>query len=116
MDEAWRDDDGTVVREADLERVLRGQSMVTLSSSLGRVLMFVSNGARAMVVVMDHEGDAGQHLADPVGVGVSGGYVLDNGQVDEYPDRDTVELAAALDAVRGIVGGSRASLMWVSDR
>lgn len=116
MDEVWCADDGTVLQQADVERVLSRQPMTTMSSSRGRALMFVSNGARAMVVLIDHEGDAGQHLGDPTGAGVSGGYVLDNGQVDEYPDRDTVEFATALDVVRAVVSGSPASVTWVSDR
>jgi hypothetical protein len=39
--------------------------------------------------------DAGEHAVDPAGHGHSTGYVLDNGQVDTYPDADTIPLPEA---------------------
>jgi hypothetical protein len=78
--------------------------------------MIVTNGERAMVVLLEHEGDAGQHLVDPSCVGASGNYVLDNGQVDEYPNSDTVELRTGVKAVRALVEGfSPENVTWLSD-
>ncbi len=38
-----------------------------------------------MVVLLDGVGDAGKHAVDPTAIGVSGGYLLGDTQVDEYP-------------------------------
>ncbi|MGW8777097.1 Imm1 family immunity protein [Streptomyces sp. NPDC055796] len=65
----------------------------------GRLLAVVTNGERAMVVLLDGEGDPGEHLVDPRGEGSSGGYLLSNGQVDSYADRDTVAFDVAGRAV-----------------
>ena len=68
-----------------------------LESSRGRTIPLVSNGSRAMVFLLEHsDGDPGEHATDPTGVGSSGGFVLENGQVDEFPDRDTVPVREAL--------------------
>ncbi|WP_020578287.1 hypothetical protein [Actinopolymorpha alba] len=68
-----------------------------LESSRGGTIALVSNGSRAMVMLLEHDdGDPGEHAIDPGGVGSSGGFVLENGQVDEYPDRDTVPMGDAL--------------------
>ena len=69
-------------------------------SDFGRLLALVSNGTRAMVVLMSGEGDPGEHAVSPGAVGSSDGYVLDNGQEDTYEDADTVPLPDALTALR----------------
>jgi len=40
-------------------------------------------------------GDAGEHVRDPAGEGESPGFVMDNGQVDTFPDVDTIPLRKA---------------------
>ncbi|MFI5987727.1 Imm1 family immunity protein [Streptomyces sp. NPDC051555] len=65
----------------------------------GRLLGVVTNGERAMVVLLDGDGDPGEHLVDPRGEGSSGGYRLSNGQADSYEDRDTVAFDTAAQAV-----------------
>lgn len=52
-----------------------------------------------MVVLLDGEGDPGEHLVDPRGEGSSGGCLLSNGQADTYADRDTVAFDVAGHAV-----------------
>ena len=90
--------------------------MTTFVSSLGRILMLVTNGSRAMVVLLEREGEPGQHVVDPDADGVSGGYLLDNGQVDEYPDTDTIELEQAFGVVRDVVSGARSTAVrWRAD-
>ena len=43
--------------------------------------------------------------------------MLDNGQVDEYPNSDTIELRRALSVIRDIVMGSEATqATWQDDR
>jgi hypothetical protein len=70
-----------------------------------------------MLVLMDGEGDAGRHATDPGATGLSGGYLLDNGQVDEDADNDTIELELALTVVCDVVGGSGAThVSWHDDR
>src|SRR5690242_3359277 len=72
-------------------------------SDLGRLLAFVSNGTRAMVVLMSGEGDPGEHAVSPGAAGSSDGYVLDNGQEDTYEDADTIPLPDALEALCSII-------------
>jgi hypothetical protein len=90
--------------EAAVHRQLAaGRTWIDLSSDDGRMLMVVTNGERAMVVLLQEEGDAGENLTSPGATGVSGGYILDNGQSDEYSDRDTVPLEDAIRAIGHIV-------------
>ncbi|MFE2547485.1 hypothetical protein ACFXGI_02865 [Streptomyces sp. NPDC059355] len=73
----------------------------------------VTNGGRAMVVLLDGEGDTREHLVDPRGEGSSGGYLLSDGQVGSYADRDTVAFDVAGRAVAYFIehgaGGSPAT-------
>ena len=85
---------------------------------LGRLLVVVSNGTRAMVVLMSGEGDAGEHAVSPGAVGSSDRNVLDNGQEDTYEDADTIPLADAIEAVRSIIDSGRpaSGTSWSVDR
>ena len=87
-------------------------------SDFGRLLALVSNGTRAMVVLMSGEGDPGEHAVSPGAVGSSDGYVLDNGQEDTYEDADTVPLPDALIALGSIIDSGRPAhgLSWSVDR
>ncbi|MER5349342.1 hypothetical protein ABT093_03265 [Kitasatospora sp. NPDC002551] len=89
-----------------------------LSSSAGRSLGFVTNGEQAMVLLLEGEGDPGEHAVDPSADGESDGFLLANGQCDEYPDRDTVPLPGALRIVDHIVttGSWPSDAPWVADR
>ncbi len=59
-----------------------------------------------MVMLLAEDGDAGVHAVDPsADASSTGGYGLANGQVDEYPLRDTVPLATALGLVAGALDG-----------
>lgn len=89
-----------------------------LTRSSGRLLAVVSNGHRAMVVLLDGEGDPGAHATDPGAEGWSDGFILANGQGDEYPDVDTVPLDEALRIVRHILATGRppADTAWTVDR
>lgn len=124
MSERWSvlDDEqplsGGEVSELLAARVERGQLTTYLQSEAGRLLIFVSNGTRAMVVLMDREGDPGEHAASPGTVGSTGGYLLETGQEDTYDDADTVPLDDAITAVRAIVDTGRPSReqQWMVDR
>ena len=122
MDEKWHlADTATAVDEATVEALLDerlGSDMRTtvLESDLGRILMIVTNGERAMVMLLDEPGDSGGHAVDAGATGASGGFVLDNGQIDEYPNRDTVPWAHAKAVVRRIVAtGERPDSGWQVD-
>ncbi|WP_331729959.1 hypothetical protein [Streptomyces sp. NBC_00073] len=65
----------------------------------GRLLSVVTNGERAMVALTDGAGGPGEHLVDPRGEGVSGGYLRSSGQIDTYSDRETVPFPVACRAV-----------------
>lgn len=69
----------------------------------GRLLAVITNGGRAMVMLLDREGDPGEHLVDPRGEGRSGGFVLSSGQIDTYANRDTVAFEVAGRAVAHLI-------------
>ena len=99
------------------DRIRDGELWTHLLSGSGLALMFVTNGERAMVVLVGHEGDAGQHLVDAGASGESTGFMLDNGQVDTYANQDTVPLSAAIDAVQHVMGGDLDRPgAWADDR
>ncbi|MFB6871309.1 hypothetical protein [Streptomyces sp. NPDC056323] len=106
------------VAQALRARIAGGKLESLLESSSGRTLFAVSNGERAMVMLLDHPGDPGEHAADPGAKDWSDGFVLSNGQADEYPDADTVPLAEALRIVRHILATGRppADAVWAVDR
>ena len=107
-----------VVLEALRSRVDRGQLETWLISSSGRLLAFTTNTERAMVMLLEEEGDPGEHAVDPESEGSSDGFVLSNGQQDEYPDQDTVPIGEAFRLVEHIVGTGSwpADAHWVVDR
>jgi hypothetical protein len=82
------------------------------------LLAVVTNVERAMVMLLDGVGDPGEHAADPTADGLSGGFVLANGQHDEYPDEDTVPLTEAFRIVHHILakGTPPADAAWKIDR
>ncbi|MFG3042506.1 hypothetical protein ACGFYZ_36970 [Streptomyces sp. NPDC048330] len=104
--------------EALQARLDSGQLETWLASSSGRMLAFVTNTERAMVMLLEEEGDPGEHAVDPGAEGLSGGFVLSNGQDDEYPDEDTVPIRKAFRLVEHIVGTGSwpADARWVVDR
>jgi hypothetical protein len=103
--ESWTHDDAPVDDVADLlrARIRDGHLETWLTSTSGRLLSFVTNTERAMVVLLDGEGDPGEHATDPEAAGSSDGFVLSNGQNDEYPNADTVPIGEALRVVGHVV-------------
>jgi hypothetical protein len=99
-------------------RIAEGELTTWLDSSDGRILGLVTNGVRAMVVLMTGVGDAGEHAVDETAIGSSNGFVLDNGQVDEYPNQDTVPVDDALRVVASVVQHGRPppDVGWRVDR
>ncbi|MER6435890.1 hypothetical protein ABT275_06015 [Streptomyces sp. NPDC001185] len=81
-------------------------------------MAFVTNGERALVMLRNDKGDPGGHAVDPGAEGLSFGFVLSNGQGDEYPDEDTVPIREASRLVECIVGTGDlpADARWVVDR
>ncbi|MFJ7017864.1 hypothetical protein ACIQUW_05805 [Streptomyces sp. NPDC101117] len=111
MTESWmiHDDSPVHVSSETVPETLRsrfdsGRLETWLISSHGRSLAFVTNTGRAMVMLLEEEGDPGEHAVDPGAQGTSGGFVLAHGQEDEYPNEDTVPLQEALRLVQHIVG------------
>jgi hypothetical protein len=96
--------DGDAVGLVVRSRIARGELETWFESDSGRLLALVTDGQRALVIVLRHVGDAGEHLIDrSEDHATSSGYVLSNGQVDTYPNRDTIPLAMALDVVRAVI-------------
>ncbi|MFB6582063.1 hypothetical protein ACFCYC_32450 [Streptomyces sp. NPDC056402] len=106
-----------VVLETVRARIASDRRETWLTSSSGQSLAFVTNTQRAMVVLFDGE-DGEQHATDPGASGSSEGFVLSNGQHDEYPDEDTVPIGEAFRLVEHIVstGSWPADARWVVDR
>ncbi|MFG2007305.1 hypothetical protein ACGFNU_49965 [Spirillospora sp. NPDC048911] len=99
-------------------RINEGQLETWLTSSSGRLLAIVTNGQRAMVMLLDDDADPGQHAVDPAADGKSDGFVLANGQHDEYANKDTIPLSEALRIVRHLVdeGNPPSDVTWAIDR
>ncbi|NUR63474.1 MAG: hypothetical protein HOV87_33160 [Catenulispora sp.] len=84
-------------------RLGHGSQETWFEDDQGRLLGVITNGERAMVVLLDGAGEAGEHLVDPGGQGRSDGFLLANGQVDAYDDRDTVVFGVAGRAVAQLI-------------
>ena len=99
--ERWRLDHTTewlspqAIWDAIDARMRAGELTTFLESDAGRIIGWSSNRKRVMLTVLNGVGDPGEHAIDPTGRGQSTGYVLDNGQVDTYPDTDTIPLPEA---------------------
>ena len=109
--------DEAVRRVAD--RLQAGTHETWFNAESGRMVCIVTNGPRALLMLLDHDGDAGEHLSDPLGGDEPvAGFVLGNGQVDRYAERDTVPLDSALDVLRALIDGGevRAAHLWTIDR
>ncbi|MFD4482126.1 hypothetical protein ACFWPU_39280 [Streptomyces sp. NPDC058471] len=106
------------VLEALRSRVNSGRLETWLTSSSGRSLAFVTNTKRAMVMLLEEEGDPGEHAVDPGAQGSSDGFVLSNGQHDQYPDEDTVPIGEAFELVEQIIGTGSwpTDACWAVDR
>ncbi|MFF0561724.1 hypothetical protein [Streptomyces sp. NPDC004266] len=125
MTESWVISDDSLVPlwsemvlEALQSRIDSGQLATWLTSSSGRSLASVTNTERAMVMLLEDEGGPGEHAVDPGAEGLSDGFVLSNGQDDEYPDGDTVPIRKAFRCVEHIVGTGSWPVEghWVVDR
>ncbi|MFF5019534.1 hypothetical protein [Streptomyces sp. NPDC001165] len=124
MAESWIFSDGTVPASPAAalavlrERIDAGQLETWLTSSYGRSLAVITNAERAMVMLLDDEADPGEHAVTPEAAGRSRGFILANGQHDEYLDEDTVPLPDALRIVDHILtaGTPPAGTTWSVDR
>ncbi|MEV0736775.1 hypothetical protein AB0I51_12585 [Streptomyces sp. NPDC050549] len=112
MHESWTldhdDGPGTPVPAGTVTQALRagiaeGRLETWLTSSAGRSLALVTNARRAMVMLLEGEGDPGEHAVTPGAEGWSEGFVRTGGQHDTYPDADTVPLTEALSIASHIV-------------
>ena len=92
--------------------------MTWFESDRGRLIAFGTNGSRVMLMLLDGPEDAGEHATSPSAKGESTGYVLENGQVDTYPDSNTVPVEEALDNLASIIdhGVGLADTAWFSNR
>ncbi|MGW3951722.1 hypothetical protein ACWEKM_12430 [Streptomyces sp. NPDC004752] len=124
MTESWSLAGGSTVLTGDeavdvlRRRIAAGGLETWLTSREGLSLAVVSNAERAMVMLLDAQGDPEGHAVDPLARGTSGGFVLANGQCDTYPNRDTVPLAEAFRTVRRLIatGEPPTGAGWVVDR
>ena len=89
-------------RRIFVDRMTAGELTTMLESDAGSTLVLVTNRARVMIMLTGLGGESG-HATDPLADGLSGGFLLDNGQEDEYRDRDTVALPRALAVIDHIL-------------
>ncbi|WP_079408464.1 hypothetical protein [Streptomyces sp. 3211] len=124
MVESWISTDSAVPASAATaldvlqERIAAGHLETWLTSSRGRSLAVISNIDRAMIMLLDDETDPGEHALSPGASSSSSGFLLANGQHDEYPDEDTVPLAEAMRIVSHILttGAPPTDAPWAIDR
>ncbi|MGW3911424.1 hypothetical protein ACWEBX_07815 [Streptomyces sp. NPDC005070] len=125
MIESWVIDDGRgvpvaadTVRDMLRARIAEGQRETWLASSSGRLSALVTNGERAMLSLLNEEGDPGEHAVDPGAEGSSEGSVLSNAQHDAYPNEDTVPLEEAFRILSHILGEGSwpPDASWMDDR
>ena len=111
----WLDADA-VVDTIDAH-VAAGQLTTWLESDRGRSIAWVTNRDRVMLMLIDHEGDAGEHAVDPGAHGESEGFMLENGQWDIYANRDTVPVDAARAILRQLITTGRvgSDVAWQVD-
>ncbi|MFI1170027.1 hypothetical protein [Streptomyces melanogenes] len=123
MIETWAFGEGALPVTADEavhelgRRIADGHLESWLTSSTGRCLAVTTNTDRAMVMLLDGEAGSGEHVVAPGAEGVSDGFILENGQNDEYPDTDTVTLGEALRIVQHVLahGGPPPDTVWNAD-
>lgn len=124
MTDGWRLQDhhhlltGSDAAELVRARAGEGQFEIWFEHDHGRLLAVVTNGTRALVMVLDEPGDAGEHAINPMATDQQSGYVLSNGQHDTYDNRDTVPLEQALVIVEHLVnhGQPPTGVDWHVDR
>ena len=99
-------------------RLLTAQWETWFESESGAVLAVVTNGHRVMVMLLRDTGDAGEHAIDASAADdTSTGYVLANGQIDTYADRDTVPFHDAMIRVACVLDDDvRSASEWKVDR
>jgi hypothetical protein len=101
VEERWRLDHTTewlspqAILDTIEARMRAGELTTYLESDAGRIIGWSTNQERVMLMLLNGIGDAGEHALDPTGQGQSTGYVMDNGQVDTYPDADTIPVPEA---------------------
>ncbi|MFC4911592.1 hypothetical protein [Actinomadura gamaensis] len=125
MTETWTiEGDTAVVVSADealetlRERIGSGRLETWLIGSTGRSMAVVTNTERALVMLCEGDGDPGERAVDPGAPGTSKGFVLSNGQVDEYLNEYTVPIDQAFRIVAHIIrtGSWPPDVHWVADR
>lgn len=103
------------IRTLLADRAAAGKLTTVLQSDTGLMLYLVTNRRRVMVMLMCADGSAG-HAIDDGAQGTSCGYLLENGQEDEYADRDTLALPDALSVVEWIlIHGAAPEIGWSVD-
>ncbi|MFJ4321484.1 hypothetical protein ACIP46_40490 [Streptomyces lavendulae] len=94
---------GAEARSLLVRRLDWGTQETWFEDGRGRLMSVVTNGARARVALLDGAGGPEEHLVDPRGEGVSGGYLSSSGRIDTHPDRETVPFALACKAVEHFI-------------
>lgn len=103
-----------VVKEA----ISDGTGQIWIEKECGPILAVTIGGTRTMVMRLAERGDDGYHAVDlAASPEPSETYILTNGQVDQYADRDTVEVRYVMPIVAHFLATTDRwpRVMWQDD-
>lgn len=82
-----------------INQLATGPLSTQLETATGLKLQVVTNRERMKVTLIEPKGTSGHAIDPQAGKGSRGGFLLDNGQEDEYDDVDTVTIPDALNVI-----------------
>ncbi|WP_319459378.1 hypothetical protein [Micromonospora sp. RTP1Z1] len=89
MNDHWREPDrhaplsGAQAADVVRRRIDHGMLETWFEHDRGRLLAVVSNGTRALIMLLEEPGDPGEHAIDPTGTGQQDGFVLGERTTDD---------------------------------
>lgn len=86
-----------------INQLATGPLSTQLETDTGLKLQVVTNRERMMITLIEPNGASGHATDTQAGKGSRGGFLLDNGQEDEYDDVDTVAIPDALNVIAYIL-------------
>ncbi|WP_258879505.1 hypothetical protein [Corynebacterium glutamicum] len=82
-----------------INQLATGPLSTQLETATGLKLQVVTNRERMKITLIEPNGTSGHAIDPQAGKGSRGGFLLDNGQEDEYDDVDTVTIPDALNVI-----------------
>lgn len=82
-----------------INQLATGPLSTQLETATGLKLQVVTNRERMKITLIEPKGTSGHAIDPQAGKGSRGGFLVDNGQEDEYDDVDTVTIPDALNVI-----------------